>query len=163
MGPKIRRSWLLAAGLGLAACSEGTDERDAAQRSPGEVGRVIVADRDRMEAPREPDNTGRNVRDADGATLTPGDQPNTAQDLDLARRIREAVTSDASMSTNAQNVKIIAQGGAVTLRGPVKSEQEKLAIQSIAQQTPGVSRVDNLLEVDPDVEIETESEYEEDR
>jgi hypothetical protein len=165
MSPKIRTSWLLAAGLGLAACSEGTDGRDAAQRSPGEVGRVIVADRDRTEAPREPDNTGRNARDADGATLTPEDQPNAEQDLELARRIREAVTSNESMSTNAQNVKIIAQGGVVTLRGPVKSEQEKLAIQSIAQQTPGVSRVDNQLEVDPDVEVETEfeSEYEEER
>jgi hypothetical protein len=152
-------------GLALAACQQEVDDQPAARRSPAEVERAIEGDRAPADVARAPDDTGRNVRDADGATLTPEDQPNAERDLELARRIREAITSTEWMSTNARNVKIIAQQGVVTLRGPVESEQEKTAIQSIAQQTPGVSRVDNQLEVDSDVDVETEfeKEYEEER
>jgi osmotically-inducible protein OsmY len=35
----------------------------------------------------------------------------------------------------------------VTLRGPVKSEQERSAIESRAKQTPGVTEVNNQLEL----------------
>jgi hypothetical protein len=164
MGPKIRTSWLLV-GLALVACQEEVDDRTAARRSPAEAERAIEGDRAPTGVARAPDDTGRNVRDADGATLTPQDQPNAEQDLELVRRIREAITSTEGMSSNARNVKVIAQEGVVTLRGPVESEQEKTAIESIAQQAPGASRVDNQLEVDPDAEVETEfeNEYEEER
>ncbi len=49
---------------------------------------------------------------------------------------------------NAKNVKIITQDGVVTLRGPVKSAEEKAMIASVAQKTGGVKRVDNQLEVE---------------
>ena len=49
---------------------------------------------------------------------------------------------------NAHNVKIITSGGVVTLRGPVNSPQEKAAIEAKAKQVAGVTRVDNLLEVE---------------
>jgi osmotically-inducible protein OsmY len=44
-------------------------------------------------------------------------------------------------------VKIITNDGIVTLRGPVKSEKEKVDIEAKAKQVSGVKRVDNQLEI----------------
>jgi len=94
-----------------------------------------------------PDNTGRNERDQSGTTLTPMDQSSTKADMELTRRIREAVVADESLSTNAHNVKIITINGVVTLRGPVESDTERAKIVSTAQQVAGKNKVDNKLEI----------------
>jgi osmotically-inducible protein OsmY len=94
------------------------------------------------------DNTAVNDRDSTGATVTPGDQGTSASDLDITAKIRQAVVDDKSLSANAHNVKIITNTGIVTLRGPVKSEQEKSAIEAKAKQVAGVTRVDNQLEIE---------------
>lgn len=94
-----------------------------------------------------PDNTGRNVRDRGGATLTPGDQSESEADRTLTQEIRKAVVADDSLSTMAKNIKIITVDGVVTLRGPVQSPQERAAIQAKAQQIAGIDRIDNQLEV----------------
>jgi hyperosmotically inducible periplasmic protein len=94
-----------------------------------------------------PDNTGRNVRDREGKTLTPGDQSESKADLDLTQRIRQAVVADESLSTTAHNVKIITVNGVVTLRGPVNSDQEKAKIAAVAEKIAGVKQVDNQLEI----------------
>ena len=94
-----------------------------------------------------PDNTGRNVRDRSGATLTPGDQSERQADRRLTQQIRKAIMADKSLSTTAKNVKVITVNGTVTLRGPVKSLREKEAIEAKAQQIVGASNVDNQLEV----------------
>jgi osmotically-inducible protein OsmY len=44
-------------------------------------------------------------------------------------------------------VKIVTANGSVTLRGPVKTEEEKAAIASKAQQIAGADKVDNQIEV----------------
>jgi len=95
----------------------------------------------------EPDNSGRNVRDRDDQTKTPGDQSENEADRTITQNIRQALTADDSLSTNAKNVKIITNDGTVTLRGPVKSEKEKTDIEAKAKQVAGVKRVDNQLEV----------------
>jgi hyperosmotically inducible periplasmic protein len=99
-------------------------------------------------AQADADNTGRNERDRDGTTLTPGDQSSNKADVELTRRIREAVVADDSLSTNAHNVKIITINGKVTLRGPVESEAERAKIVATAEQLAGKNKVDNKLEVD---------------
>jgi hyperosmotically inducible protein len=93
------------------------------------------------------DNTGRNVRDRDGAALTPFDQSENAKDVTITRQIRHSITGEKTMSLDAHNVKIITIEGVVTLRGPVNSVDEKLSIAGIAETTPGVLKVDNQLEV----------------
>ena len=95
----------------------------------------------------EPDNTGRNVRDRNEATKTPGDQSENEADRTITQNIRKAITADDSLSTNAKNVKIITNDGTVTLRGPVKSEKEKADIEAKAKQVAGVKSVDNQLEI----------------
>jgi len=94
---------------------------------------------------KDADNTKVNDRDRHGA-LTPMDQGG-GKDRDITAAIRRAVVSDGALSFNAKNVKIITVGGKVTLRGPVKSDQEKTAIEAKAKSTAGVSEVDNQLEV----------------
>ena len=94
-----------------------------------------------------PDNTGRNVRDRGGDTVTSGDQANNKADLNLTQQIRKAIMADKSLSTNAKNVKIITANGVVTLRGPVNTPQEKTTIETKAQNIAGANNVDNQLEV----------------
>jgi hyperosmotically inducible protein len=94
-----------------------------------------------------PDNTAVNERDRDNATLTPGDQSNTERDLDITKRIRETVVDNDSLSFTAKNVKIITVDGRVTLRGPVKNEQERRAIEQAAVAVAGRGQVSNEIEI----------------
>jgi hyperosmotically inducible periplasmic protein len=93
-----------------------------------------------------PDNTDVNERDSDEDTLTPIDQGGSEGDRKITQQIRQAVMDDDSLSFTAKNVKIITVDGKVTLRGPVKSEQERTAIGAAAKKVAG-ARVDNQLEV----------------
>lgn len=94
-----------------------------------------------------PDNTGRNVRDRGGDTVTPGDQSNDKGDLHLTQQIRQEIMADKSLSTNAKNVKIITANGVVTLRGPVNTPQEKATIEAKVQSIAGANNVDSQLEI----------------
>jgi hyperosmotically inducible protein len=94
-----------------------------------------------------PDNTGRNVRDRGGATMTPGNQSESEADRTVTQEIRRAVVADDSLSTLAKNVKIITADGVVTLRGPVENPNEKKAIEAKARQFAGINKVDSQLEV----------------
>jgi len=100
-----------------------------------------------VESP-DADNTARNDRDASGASQTPIDQGENEKDVEISANIRKAIVADDSLSTNAHNVKIVTSGGTVTLRGPVKSSQEKAAVEAKARQVAGVARVDSFLEVE---------------
>lgn len=93
------------------------------------------------------DNTARNVRDRDDRALTPLDQGNSKADTDTTAQIRRGILASKGMSVNAKNVKIITNKGRVTLRGPVKSEQEKRVIGEIANGIARSENVDNQLEV----------------
>jgi osmotically-inducible protein OsmY len=80
---------------------------------------------------------------------TADQQKENASDRELVRQIRKALVSDKSLSTYAHNVKIIASNGTVTLRGPVRSEDEKAAIEAKAKAIAGVTDVRNELTVAP--------------
>jgi len=96
-----------------------------------------------------PDNTKVNKRDDVKEAVTAGTQSNSKVDLDITRKIRRQVTDNKTMSTYAQNIKIISRDGAVTLRGPVKTQDEKQAIEAIAKTVAGDQKVDNQLEIAP--------------
>ena len=97
--------------------------------------------------PIVPDNSGVNIRDRDARPMTAGQQSNATSDVNLTRKIRRAVVRDPSLSMLAHNVKIVSANGSITLRGPVKTEQEKTVIASKAQAIAGADKVDNQLEV----------------
>jgi hyperosmotically inducible periplasmic protein len=95
-----------------------------------------------------PDNTGANAADQNNeAAKTPIDQNENKADIDLTANIRKRVV-DTKMSVNAQNVKIITQDGKVTLRGPVKSAEEKQQIEDIANDVAGKGKVDNQISIE---------------
>jgi len=98
---------------------------------------------------QEPDNSKKNERDRSDATLTAGKQSNDKKDLQLLRDIRRDVTKSDNFSTYAKNVKIITLNGRVILRGPVKTQDEKAAIEAIAKRYAGDSSVDSYLEIAP--------------
>lgn len=93
------------------------------------------------------DNTAVNVRDRETGAKTPFSQPENSADLETLQKIRRAIRNEPNLSTNAQNVKIIVIEGVATLRGPVASAQEKRIILQKAQTTPGVSRVEDQIDV----------------
>lgn len=96
---------------------------------------------------RDRDNTEVNRRDRDSTAKTPIDQKENKGDVDITARIRKEVVA-TKMSVNAQNVKIITQDGKVTLRGPVKTDEEKKRIEEIAHSVAGAGNVDSHLEVE---------------
>jgi hyperosmotically inducible periplasmic protein len=93
------------------------------------------------------DNSAQNQRDAGRQTLTPIDQSNKPADLKITRKIRRALVKDRELSTDAKNIKIVTIDGSVTLRGPVKTEQEKADIAAEAAGVAGAANVQNQLEV----------------
>ena len=99
------------------------------------------------DAKTDADNSAKNERDRDKKTLTPGDQSETPEDRKLTQTIRQAVMKDKSLTMTAKNVKIITAQGKVTLRGPVKSAEEKTKINDLAKAAAGEVPVDNQLEV----------------
>jgi hyperosmotically inducible periplasmic protein len=95
------------------------------------------------------DNTKVNQRDRNQNEPTADQQKENSNDRELARQIRRAIVKDKSLSTDAHNVKIIAQNGSVTLKGAVKSDEEKQAIESKATEVAGAGKVTSELQVAP--------------
>jgi hyperosmotically inducible protein len=92
-----------------------------------------------------PDNSKANQN----TTPTADQQKMNPADRDLTKKIRMALHDDKSLSTYAHNIKIISQDGKVTLRGPVRSEDEKAAIEAQAVAVAGEGNVVNHLHVAP--------------
>jgi hyperosmotically inducible protein len=96
-----------------------------------------------------PDNSKVNERDRNKAEPTADQQKENRADRDITRDIRRSLVQDKSLSTYAHNVNIISQNGMVTLKGPVRSEDEKSAIVAKAVEVVGKDKVTNQLEVKP--------------
>jgi osmotically-inducible protein OsmY len=86
--------------------------------------------------------TGKDAKTADQQKMNPADRETT-------KKIRAALMDDKDLSTDAHNIKIITRDGMVTLKGPVRSEDERMEIQSKAQQIAGTSNVTNKLTIAP--------------
>lgn len=96
---------------------------------------------------RRSDDTGKNVKDRDDKTLTPMDQGSSEQDRKIVALIRNEVVKNDQLSLYARNSKIIVRDGNVTLRGPVRSNEEIQIIEKIATKHSAGGKVDNQLEV----------------
>jgi hyperosmotically inducible periplasmic protein len=92
-----------------------------------------------------PDNTKANK----DSSPTADQQSSDPADREITKKIRKAIHQDTSISTYAHNIKVITQGGKVTLKGPVRSEEEKASIASKAETVAGAGNVTNQLEVVP--------------
>lgn len=93
-----------------------------------------------------PDNTKQNK---DQTNPTADQQKMNPADRALTQKIRKAIHEDTTLSTYAHNIKIISQDGKVTLRGPVRSEDEKANIEAKAVAVAGQGNVTDQLEIAP--------------
>jgi hyperosmotically inducible protein len=112
------------------------------------LGFVVASAQDPSAAPA-PDNSKVNERDRNKVEPTADQQKENRPDREITRDIRRSIVQDKSLSTYAHNVKIISQNGMVTLKGPVRSEDEKNAIEAKAAEVVGKDKVTNQLEVKP--------------
>jgi hyperosmotically inducible periplasmic protein len=128
----------------LVGCRQEKDRDDRDL----DTNRPVTTNRDGVDAakPVDADNTGRNVRDRDDMTKTPGDQTENEADVNRTAEIRRRIT-DTQLSVNAKNVKIVTVNGRVTLRGPVASQAEKDQVVRIAREIAGDANVDDQLEI----------------
>lgn len=92
------------------------------------------------------DNTKKNK---DQAPPTADQQKMNPTDRAITQKIRKAIHEDKGLSTYAHNIKVITQDGKVTLRGPVRSEEEKNNLQAKAVAVAGEENVSNQLEIAP--------------
>ncbi len=99
--------------------------------------------------PPTADNTKTNQRDKSKAEPTADQQKENQSDRELTQQIRRAIIQDKSLSTYAHNVKIISEDGMVTLKGPVRSEEEKTVVEAKASEIAGRDKVTSQLEVKP--------------
>jgi hypothetical protein len=110
-------------------------------------------------ASQTPDNSGSPSQTPDNAAANrPGNTPDanradqqglSENDREITRKIRKAVVADKTLSTYAHNVKIISRNGVVTLKGPVRSDEEKKAVDAAATQVAGATNVKDELTVKP--------------
>jgi osmotically-inducible protein OsmY len=95
----------------------------------------------------QPDNTKVNQQDRAQGGVTADQQKENRSDRDLTQQIRKSVMADKSLSTYAHNVKIVAQGGVVTVKGPVRSDDERKAVVAKAEEVAGKGKVTDQLSV----------------
>lgn len=95
------------------------------------------------------DNTKVNKRDRNPTAVTADQQKENPTDRELAANIRKALMDDKDLSTYAHNIKIIAHGGVVTLKGPVRSDAEKKAIEAKATDLAGAGKVKSMISIKP--------------
>lgn len=96
------------------------------------------------------DNTRVNKRDREVTEVTADNQSSSTSDMNITRRIRQEIMKETSFSTYAQNVKVITVRGKVTVKGPVRSEQELSTIMKLARQVAGATNVKNEMAVEID-------------
>jgi hyperosmotically inducible protein len=99
-----------------------------------------------QDPPPAADNTKKNQ---DQTPPTADQQKVNPSDRAITQKIRKAIHDDDSLSNYAHNIKIITQGGKVTLRGPVRSEDEKNSLEAKAVAVAGQENVTNQLEIAP--------------
>ena len=95
------------------------------------------------------DNTKINQRDKNPSEPTADQQKDAAADRAITRKVRQSLIQDKTLSAYAHNVKIITRNGVVTLKGPVRSEDEKKSVEMKATEIVGGGNVTSNLDVKP--------------
>jgi len=110
---------------------------------------IGLAQQDANSTQAPADNTKVNQRDRDKSQPTADQQKEAKSDRQIAAEIRRSLVKDKALSTYAHNVKVIVQDGAVTLKGPVRSDEEKQAVEAKAAEVAGADKVTNQIEIAP--------------
>uniref|UniRef100_C6E1C9 Transport-associated protein n=1 Tax=Geobacter sp. (strain M21) TaxID=443144 RepID=C6E1C9_GEOSM len=77
-------------------------------------------------------------------------QGESKSDLEITARIRRSIVDHERLSMYAHNVKIYTKNGQVTLKGAVRTKQEKRMVEDLAQKVAGKGKVTNKLLIRPE-------------
>jgi len=80
-------------------------------------------------------------------TLNLNIQGSTETDRTLGQKVMQELRTDAALAGQISAIKLTVDNGKITLRGTVKSEEQKKNIESTAQRVTGVASIDNQLQV----------------
>jgi hyperosmotically inducible periplasmic protein len=108
---------------------------------------VVTTQSPAQEPTTSPDNTKANQCNRSNAESTADEQKENSSDRDTTRRMRQSLVKDKSLSTYAHNIKIITHNGIVTLKGPVRSGEEKTALADKTAEVADENNVNNELTV----------------
>jgi len=111
------------------------------------AGLLVAQDQSGQSGSGAADNTRTNLRDRNANEPTADNQRDGQSDRDITRQIRQSIDKDHSLSSYAHNVKVVTQNGQVTLKGPVKSDEEKRAVEAKATAVAGEDNVTSELDV----------------
>lgn len=82
--------------------------------------------------------------------MTADQQKMNSSDQHITAQIRKSIMANKTLSTYAHNIKVITQDGTVTLKGPVRSDDEVKTIVAKATEVTGSGdKIVNQLEVKP--------------
>ena len=96
------------------------------------------------------DNTKANKGDSSTQSTTADKaMKNNLSDRQVEAHIRREIVKDKNLSMYAHNIKIVSANGKVTLRGPVRSEEEKQTVEQYAKKYAADQNVINELTVKP--------------
>ena len=121
----------------------------APQNKKSDTASMSAQDRPSESTSDAADNTTNNKPDHAGAGATADQQGNGKSDVQLTASIRHSIVADNSLSTYAHNVKIVVKNGVATLKGPVRTDDEKAAIEEKAAAVVGQDHVVDQMEVAP--------------
>lgn len=99
--------------------------------------------------PAKPDDSAVNTQDRQKGAVTADQQKETPHDRALTQQIRKSLVKDKSLSSYAHNVKVVSQNGVVTLKGPVRSDEEKRSVEAKAAEIAGRDNVRSEISVAP--------------
>lgn len=122
--------------LGLCSCADQKGSMLTTQKADFTESRTTDRDTSTI-------NQGHRESNVDQA---PSDEKKPTDD-DISSNIRQQMMK-SHMAANIQNVKITTQDGMVTLKGLVKTAEEKQKVEQIAQGVAGTDKVDSWLEVE---------------
>jgi osmotically-inducible protein OsmY len=88
-----------------------------------------------------------NKGDASKDATTADQQKIKPNDRTITQKIRAEIMKDKSLSTYAHNIKIITQDGKVTLKGPVRSRDEKAVVEEKAAAIAGDGNVTSEIDI----------------
>ena len=109
----------------------------------------LIASAAQQDQQPAPDNSKTNQGDANKGATTAQQQKMDPADRNITKQIRSSIMNDKSLSTYAHNIKIITQDGKVTLKGPVRTADDKASIEAKAVAIAGADNVTNHLRVAP--------------
>jgi osmotically-inducible protein OsmY len=129
-----------------AAAAEAQSKADAAAATIRDAGAAGARSQSEVGTSPQPTTPTTPPTPADPGTPPP---TTTTSDVDqkLVEQVRAAVTPAGADSSSVQTVQVSAAGGIVTLKGNVKTEEEKTRMETAAKAVPGVTKVENQIEV----------------